>query len=88
MVRANLEGRKSVTRRVVKEARTADFFGAAGDNRLDPAWWGWEDDNGEWCSLMPNDSCDYIRIDHKEARRLRDFITANLPARPKRKETK
>lgn len=51
MVRANLEGRKSQTRRVVKPTAGLDFLGAAGDDRNDPSNWGWGGDDGNFCLL-------------------------------------
>ncbi len=52
MVRALLDGRKTMTRRVIKLGRRLpEFCGGHGD-LLDPTCWGWEDtENGDWITL-------------------------------------
>jgi len=62
MVRAILEGRKSMTRRVVKMAGI-DFRGGggkAGPDWNDPSCWGFEDEDGREWALAPGDSVDEV----------------------------
>lgn len=60
MVRAILDGTKTQTRRVVKVAGL-DFIAGLGDDRLDPRNWGYDDENGDWWTLMPGKDSRGIR---------------------------
>lgn len=53
MVRALLDGRKTQTRRVVKDrGARPEYCGGRCDDRNDPSNWGWEDhERGEWVTL-------------------------------------
>lgn len=58
MFQATWERRKTQTRRIVKGWAEAQFLGAAGDDKSDPRWWGWENEDGGFCSLLPNPEVD------------------------------
>lgn len=49
---------KTQTRRLVRWWQEIQFLGASGDDKSDPRWWGWENEDGGFCSLMPNPDVD------------------------------